>query len=233
MGLKTKIPWCDHSWNPWYGCRKVSAGCLHCYAQHGMKRYGRDFNTVQRAKDATFNAPLKWKEPATVFLNSWSDFFICDADTWRPTVWEIIKKTPHLHYKILTKRPANIKERLPADWDYGLGYPNMSLGVTIESNQFINRVDYLNGIALFKTCFVSIEPMIGEIKNYNKLVGIGQVIVGCESGEPHRDTKIEWVRNVRNFCIRNNIKFFLKQLRNEKGELIEMPELDGKIWNQR
>lgn len=233
MGKITSIPWCDHSYNPWIGCKKVSTGCLHCYAERNMKRWKKPFYPVVKTSDKTFNAPLTWKENATVFLNSWSDFFIPDADSWRQAAWEIIKQTPHLQYKILTKRPQLIQERLPGDWDNGAGYPNVSLGVTVESNQLITRVDFLKAVALFKTCFVSIEPMIGEIIDYNKLVGIGQVICGSESGIRYRETKIEWVRNLRDFCIRENIKFFLKQLRDGNGNLIEMPKLDEKVWDQR
>jgi protein gp37 len=32
MGAKTEIAWTDHTFNPWWGCNKVSAGCDHCYA---------------------------------------------------------------------------------------------------------------------------------------------------------------------------------------------------------
>ena len=52
----SKINWTDHTWNPWVGCRSVSAECDHCYADTMVtNRMGRDFGTVQRTKT--------WKDP--------------------------------------------------------------------------------------------------------------------------------------------------------------------------
>ena len=113
MAENSKIQWTDHTWNPWQGCRKVSPGCLNCYMYRDKKRYGQDPATVVRSKPPTFNKPLKWHDPAKVFVCSWSDFFIEDADEWRDDAWEIMRRTPHLTYQILTKRPRNIKDRLP------------------------------------------------------------------------------------------------------------------------
>ena len=47
MGAKSKIQWCDATWNPVLGCSPVSAGCANCYAarwawrlyQMGLQRY--------------------------------------------------------------------------------------------------------------------------------------------------------------------------------------------------
>lgn len=30
MGKNSKIEWTDHTWNPWYGCMKISPGCRDC-----------------------------------------------------------------------------------------------------------------------------------------------------------------------------------------------------------
>lgn len=88
MGKDSGVSWCDHTWNPWQGCRKVSSGCLNCYMYRDKKRYGQDQATVVRSKPGTFNAPMKWKDQAKVFVCSWSDFFIEDADAWRDDAWE-------------------------------------------------------------------------------------------------------------------------------------------------
>lgn len=61
MAKETKIEWADATWNPWYGCSKVSPACDNCYAEKWAKRSGRDFSKLTRAADATFYAPLKWK----------------------------------------------------------------------------------------------------------------------------------------------------------------------------
>src|SRR3990167_8429823 len=122
MGKDSKISWTTHTYNPWIGCHKVSHGCKHCYAETLVMRMGRVFSIVRRAAPATFNAPLKWKTPKIrdfpevptyVFTCSLSDFFHEDADPWRDEAWEIIRRTPHLTYQILTKRPERIAEHLP------------------------------------------------------------------------------------------------------------------------
>ena len=116
MARNSGIDWTDHTWNPWQGCRKVSPGCANCYMYRDKRHFGQDPTTVVRSKPATFNAPLKWKDQARVFVCSWSDFFIEDADPWRGEVWQIMRQTPHLTYMLLTKRLENISARLPDDW---------------------------------------------------------------------------------------------------------------------
>ena len=133
MGKDSKISWTTHTYNPWIGCHKVSPGCKHCYAETLVMRMGRVFSIVRRAAPATFNAPLKWEKTVNlivarmagnpglvvgpdhqyVFTCSLSDFFHEDADQWRDEAWEIIRRTPHLMYQILTKRPERIAEHLP------------------------------------------------------------------------------------------------------------------------
>ena len=118
MADTTKISWTDATWNPWIGCTKVSPGCKNCYAERMEERARRDFSKVRRAKK--FDAPLKWDialddegNGGKVFTCSMSDFFHADADAWRAEAWEIIRRTPHLTYQILTKRPERIADHLP------------------------------------------------------------------------------------------------------------------------
>lgn len=40
MGETTAIKWTDHTFNPWWGCTRVSPGCNHCYAETFAKRTG-------------------------------------------------------------------------------------------------------------------------------------------------------------------------------------------------
>ena len=165
MGKHSGVDWCDYSHGFWYGCRKVSPGCLNCYAERNMKRFGQDFNTVTRAKG--FSKPLSWKESGRVFVCPHSDFFIEDADEWRGEAWEIMRRTPHLTYLILTKRPENIIYRLPVDWMgeylYGGGYDNVWLGVTAENQEMANkRIPILLQIPAVVR-FVSCEPLLSDI----------------------------------------------------------------------
>ena len=141
-------------------------------------RYGQDPTTVMRSK-AKFKEPLKWKEPKLIFTCSWSDWFIEDADEWRDEAWEIIKNTPQHTYQILTKRPERIADHLPEDW--GEGYPNVWLGVSVEYTKYVPRILKLIGIPA-KVRFVSFEPLLGPIDlDYPKGINDVQLV---ESDSP-------------------------------------------------
>ena len=190
MGEHTSISWTDHTWNPWQGGRKVSTGCVHCYAEALVeKRMGRKFSEIRKSSPITFNAPIKWKESALVFTCSISDFFIEEADAWRDEAWEIIRRTPHLTYQILTKRPERIANHLPetcfkcgndareGDCDCeGWGYwntkssypapgfwPNVWIGTSVENQKYAEiRIPQLVAIPAV-VHFLSCEPLLGEI----------------------------------------------------------------------
>ena len=160
MGDRSNISWTMATWNPWRGCRKVSPGCKNCYMFRDQTRYGQDPSIVTRSK-TTFNAPLKWKEPTLIFTCSWSDWFIEEADAWRAEAWDIIRRTPHHTYQILTKRPERMVEHLPADW--GDGWSNVWMGVSVESQQYADkRIPELLEIPA-RVRFLSVEPMLGPI----------------------------------------------------------------------
>ena len=215
MAENTKISWADNTWNPWQGCKKVSPGCANCYMYRDKKRYGQDPATVIRSKPPTFNKPLHWKDPAKVFVCSWSDFFIEDADQWRDDAWKIMRQTPHLTYLLLTKRPENIKDRLPEDWPL----PNVWLGVTAENQEMADkRIPILLSIEAPKH-FISIEPMVGPVDLFfpahpNLLPAIDRldwVIVGGESGPNARPCHPDWIRSLRDQCQGHGVPFMFKQ----------------------
>lgn len=247
MGMNSAIQWTDHTWNPWRGCLKLSPGCQQCYMYREQTRYGRDPRAVVRAAEATFRSPLRWKEPAKVFTCSWSDFFIAEADEWRPEAWDIIRQTPHLTYQILTKRPENILERLPEDW--GSGWPNVWLGVSAENQKYADRrIPELLKIPA-AVHFLSAEPLLGPIElnnasrepwflrsylTYNQRVMDGQfreetynklnwVIVGGESGPKARPMHSDWARSLRDQCTAAGVPFFFKQW----GEWIVSSQMNG------
>lgn len=208
MGKNSKIEWTDHTWNCWFGCKEVSPGCKNCYAKRDMNRYGKDFYRVAKAKG--FNKPLGWKEPAKVFVCSWSDFFIKDADPWRDEAWEIIRKQQHLTFQILTKRPERIEDCLPKDW--GSGYFNVWIGITVENEKVAEqRIPYLLKLSAWNK-FVSAEPLLGLINFYHSLLDIGWVIVGGESGPAGRVMDPDWARDIRDQCKEFNTPFFMKQM---------------------
>ena len=243
MGETTGIEWTDATWNPWRGCRKVSAGCAHCYMYREQARYGRDPKVVVRAKPATFNAPLRWRTPKRVFTCSWSDFFIEEADEWRDEAWHIIRATPHLTYQILTKRPERIAAHLPADWGEE-GYPNVWLGVSGEDIAHIEeRAPYLVGIPI-ATRFLSAEPWLetnprsllhpagDSLVFYVGTLGVFDwVILGGESGPAARPMNLESARLVRDACVAMRTPFFLKQLGGwPDPRSHERAVIDGRRW---
>jgi protein gp37 len=168
MGKKSKISWTDATWNPWRGCRKVSAGCANCYMFRQQRRFGDDPTVVMRSK-TTFNDPLKWAEPQRIFVCSWSDFFIEDADEWRDEAWAIMRAAPQHTYMLLTKRLEPIAERLPDDW--GNGYPNVWLGASVENQRVADeRIPLLLQLPA-AVRFLSCEPLLGavDLNEYIKL----------------------------------------------------------------
>ena len=247
MGKNSKISWCDHTVNFWQGCHKVSEGCKNCYMFRDKKRYGQDASVVVRSKPATFNKPLSWGDPAKVFVCSWSDFFIEEADEWRTEAYDIMQQTPHLTYLLLTKRPENIASR----WGGAQSLAkNIWLGVTAENQEEANkRIPILLKTPATKR-FVSIEPMLGpiDITPFLHYATIGKdsgdfenphtgeietievpvyknsenrldwVIVGAESGPYRRPFKIEWVRSIVEQCKVARVSVFVKQL-----------HIDGKV----
>ena len=247
MMAETKIEWADYSWNPWYGCHKVSQGCKNCYMFREQRMYGRDPEVVVRSK-TQFDWPLRFVKrvragqalSGRVFACSWSDWFIKDADPIREEAWEIIRNTPELTYMILTKRPERFAACLPSDW--GGGWKNVWLGVSAEDQMNANKriPILLDTLAVIR--FVSAEPLLDEIdlgnyicETYSKgdlTLGryLDWVIVGGESGPNHRPMQVEWVRSILDQCLATGVAFFFKQWGGLKpgGERL----LDGREWSE-
>ena len=242
MAEKTGISWCHHTMNPVWGCTKLSPGCQNCYAEALAKRWGHDVWGPDKPR-RTFGPkhwaePLKWDRKAAkagerrrVFVGSMCDIFEDHPDvaTEREKLWPLIRQTPHLDYLLLTKRPERIRNDLPRDW--GTGYPNVWLGVSVESADYLWRVRELRGgvgchefPAAVK--FISYEPAIGPLDGVS-LLGIDWVIFGGESGPHHRPADVSWARDARDRCRVSGTAYFHKQSSGPRpGTGIE---LDGEI----
>ncbi len=125
MAEHTNIKWCDHTFNPWEGCSRVSAECTNCYAEtrdgrwHGGVHWGK--NAERKPMSASYwRQPHKWDRAAAeagerrrVFCASLADVFEDRPDLVDPRqrLWGSIHETPSLDWLLLTKRPENI-ERL-------------------------------------------------------------------------------------------------------------------------
>ncbi len=260
MGEATLIEWADSSWNPWRGCREVSQGCDHCYARTEMTRWGQPWEFTRAAK-ATFQAPLKWgaihltegREVSTtpgvshyesgtyrnrlVFTCSMSDFFAREADEWRPEAWDIIRRTPGCTYLILTKRPWNIRPRLPEDW--GDGYPNVRLGITAEAQPQLDlRLPSLVKVPSVGGLFISHEPAMGPLDLSTWLWSmmtadhqcrVAQVITGGESGGGARPFDLRWAYADKEQCAAAGVKWFMKQFGSRP--MIGFGDDEGDLFN--
>lgn len=232
MGETSAIQWTDATVNFWTGCKKVSAGCKFCYMYRDKERYGQDPTNVLRTSDKTFYAALKWKESKRIFTCSWSDFFIREADAWRDDAWKVIRDTPQHQWQILTKRPERIKKCLPDDW--GEGYPNVWLGVSVESDAMTNvdRIKYLLGVpAAIK--FISFEPLIGFVAHHF-VADVDWIIIGGESGNEtgkyrYRKCELRWIE----FIIQEyrnsfpNTAIFVKQLGTHLAKRLQLHDHHG------
>ena len=210
MATTTQISWTDHTFNPWWGCTKVSPGCDNCYAEILDKRFGG--NHWEKAaprimSDENWKKPHTWNKKypdSKVFCGSMCDVFDKNApEGQRDRLWETIHETPQLQWQLLTKRAPNIEKYLPSDW--GNGYKNVWLGVTVEDHKHgLPRIDILRQIPA-KTRFLSIEPLLEDIGEIN-LSGINWVIVGGESGKNARPIFFQWVDSIRKQCKSNENK---------------------------
>ncbi|REC62933.1 hypothetical protein DRF65_08950 [Chryseobacterium pennae] len=222
----TKIQWTDNTWNPWYGCQKISPGCKFCYMYRDQENYGGNPQKVFRSK-TRFKEPMKWKQPRMIFTCSWSDWFIEEADLWRNEAWEIIRKTPHHTYLILTKRPERIKDHLPS---YFESLHNVWIGVSVESQQQVSRIAYLNDLSCIT--FASFEPLIGEIEWDQNMNLLDWCIIGGESGNDtgkhrYRPMELEWMEKLIDASIKNNVKCFVKQLGTYQAKSLSLKDKHG------
>ena len=223
MAENTKIEWSDHTFNPWWGCTKVSAACDHCYAEAWSRRIGLDLwghrKTRRFLSEAYWRQPLRWdilaqeqQRRARVFCASMADVFEWgkDLSEWRTKLWALIEATSNLDWLLLTKRPHLIQRLTP----WRVNWPqNVWLGTTIESQQWLEkRVPHLlehNTPVHFLSC----EPLLGELDLKTALgkEQINWVIAGGESGPAARPSDPDWIRNIRDQCIGSGIPFHFKQ----------------------
>jgi protein gp37 len=212
MAGNSSIEWTEATWNPVTGCNKVSQGCKHCYAERMAKRlvamknprYANGFNVTLHHD--LIDLPYSWKKPRKVFVNSMSDLFHEDVPLdFIQKVFNTMVNTPQNTYQVLTKRSkrlAELSQYLP--WSQ-----NIWIGTSVEDDNVISRIDDLRKVDAHVR-FLSCEPLIGPLNKLN-LEGIHWVIVGGESGPGARPMEIDWVRDIRDKCIEENVAFFFKQ----------------------
>jgi protein gp37 len=240
MSGYTAIEWTEQTWNPTTGCTKVSPGCKHCYAETMAKRlqamgaggYALGFElTVHPGR---LDQPLRRRKPTVYFVNSMSDLFHEGVpDAFLDQVLDVIARTPHHTYQVLTKRA----ERLP-QYFAGRECPrNLWLGVSVEDRQYgAPRIDCLRQVpALIR--FLSVEPLLEDLGHLD-FTGIHWVIVGGESGPGARPMSGEWVDAIQAQCRAAGVAFFFKQWGTWGADGIKRHkrangrQLAGRVWDE-
>ena len=255
MGRHSAIEWTHHTFNPWWGCTKVSPACNHCYAESWSRRIGLDvWGSRARRRffgESHWREPLRWNRTAAkthsrkrVFCASMADVFEQrdDLSAARARLWELIEQTPSLDWLLLTKRPENVSAMVP----WGAAWPaNVWLGATVEDQEHAAlRVPPLLK-APARVHFLSCEPLLSPLDLSEWMVGpsrIVWVIAGGESGGQARPTQPEWFRGLRDQCQQHGVLLHFKQwgewgpdlggtLR-RKGKKAAGRELDGRAWDE-
>lgn len=236
MGKNTEIPWCHHTFSPWGGCTRVSAGCGDatgggCYAETLAKRFQKIHGTWGMngrrvvASENMWRQPLKWNRAAEkegvrkrVFCASMADVFEDRTDLVmvRNRLFTLIGSTPMLDWLLLTKRPENV-----AGWEHW--HRNAWLGVSVENQEMAEkRIPILLDLKRrydIPVAFLSVEPMLGAVDIFLKgtvdihghFGAFDWVICGGESGANARPMEMSWALDLRRQCAKAGIPFFMKQ----------------------
>lgn len=226
MAKNSAIEWTHHTFNPWWGCKKVSPACKNCYAEAWAKRTGQRIWGAD--SDRRFFGEAHWKEPlrwnneaatngarARVFCASMADVFERKAilNSVRRQLWDLIEQTPHLDWLLLTKRPHNITRMTP----WGSHWPqNVWVGTSVE-NQTLAEIRLPHLLAVPASVrFLSCEPLLGPLDlspwfSRSGFNPIDWVIVGGESGGKSRPMHPDWAVALLQQCQQANTPFHFKQ----------------------
>ena len=231
MASKSTIEWTEATWNPVTGCNKISPGCKNCYAERMAKRlkamgqsnYQNGFKLTLQPH--MLEVPLRWRKPQTIFVNSMSDLFHKDVPLeYIRQVFSVMKRAHWHRFQVLTKRADRLEELAPhLEWA-----PNVWMGVSVESQKYVPRIDHLRRTRA-KTKFLSLEPLLGPLNDLD-LTRIDWVIVGGESGFGARPMLVDWVTSIREQCLDAGVAFFFKQWggvqKKRSGRTLE-----GRTWD--
>jgi protein gp37 len=231
-------------WNPTSGCDRISAGCDHCYALEmarrlkamGQPKYQNDGHPrtsgpgfALTVHPDTLTAPLRWRKPSRVFVNSMSDLGHARVRAeFLARVWATMAAAPQHTYQILTKRPERLQRTLTgpsfqddvqaalaglataaATWP-GWPLPNVWLGTSIELDRYTRRAAELRATPA-AVRMLSLEPLLGPLPSLD-LADIDWILIGGESGPRARPMDLAWARNLISRARAVGTAVFVKQL---------------------
>jgi len=243
MATNSSIEWTEATWNPVGGCAILSPGCTNCYAMRlarrleamGQQKYaGTTRVSGGRAKwngkivldEAALDIPLKWKAPKIIFVNSMSDLFHEKVPLeFISRVFNVMRQARHHTFQVLTKRAdrlLSVAGELP--WP-----SNVWMGVSVESEEYVDRIDCLRSTPAFVK-FLSLEPLLGPLPNLD-LNGVDWAIAGGESGPGARPMNPDWVRSIRDQCVASGVAFHFKQWGGVQKKQAGRT-LDGRTWDE-
>lgn len=259
MSANTSIEWTDHTFNPWWGCAKVSPGCVHCYAETWAKRTGHGGTWGAKGERRKFGEkhwaePLKWNRQAEAEGRSQRVFCASMADVFedhpalpeeRERLWRLIEDTPHLDWQLLTKRPENIARMIPPSW---LEEPreNVWYGTSVATQEWADKRIPVLLHTPAAVRFISAEPLLGPVDlGYREpcdhprrpCLDIGcwraldWVICGGESGPGARPMHPDWARSLRDQCVAAGVPYFFKQWGAWSPEAPERGPRKAVVWS--
>lgn len=228
MGKDSRIEWTHHTFNPWWGCVKMSPACDHCYAESWAKRVGSDVWGPESSRrffsDAHWREPLKWNRDAEaegvrrrVFCASMADVFEQRPDLVAPRqrLLDLIAATPMLDWLLLTKRIHLVKKLLPKGYELPA---HVWIGTTVENDEYARkRLKYLLELESPSVRFVSCEPLLGlpnlekYLRRNERGVRVDWVIAGGESGHGARPMDPAWPEALQTQCAEAKVPFHFKQ----------------------
>lgn len=220
------VEWTEQPWNPVTGCTKISSGCVNCYAEKvsewlhrmGNKRYSNGFELTLH--EDLLKLPKKWRKPRRVFIGSMSDIFHQNIPAdFILKAFDTMNECLQHTFIVLTKR-ADRMEALASEIKWT---DNIWLGVTVEEAKYKDRITNLQNTAAHRK-FVCAEPLIGDLGEIN-LANIDWLVIGGESGPNCRPIEEDWVVNLRDQCMEQDVMFTFKQWggvkRKENGSLLQ------------
>lgn len=237
MSASSSIEWTDATWNPVRGCTKVSPGCKNCYAEtfaerfRGVKGHPYEQGFDLRLVPEKLGEPLRWASARMVFVNSMSDLFHEKVpDEYIVKVARVMDTARWHTYQVLTKRSERMQSLLETKLAFVAQNSNIWWGVSVEDRKYgLPRIDHLRA-APVRQRFLSIEPLLEDLGKFS-LRGIHWAIVGGESGAGARPMEKEWVRSIRDLCVKSKVPFFFKQWggvqKSKAGR-----KLDGRLWDE-